>query len=120
MLKSARKEIEIYDRNRESLFDLRHSDLRARIQTLIIRITMPIEGIFDASEEILRCQDQLRDAGAIPRPDLDARIASLREQRDGGYDFIMETAEQLPSIIRDLEPLAHHSFRNIDEIVRNF
>lgn len=120
MLKSARKEIDIYDRNRESLFDLRHSDLRARIQTLIIRITMPIEGVFDATEEIQRCQDMLRDAGAIPRPDLEARIASLREQRDGGYEFIMETAEQLPSIVRDLEPLAHHSFRNIDEIVRNF
>ena len=120
MLKSARKEIEIYDRNRETLFDLRHSDLRARIQTLIIRITMPIEGVFDTTDEIQRCQDQLRDAGAIPRPDLEARILSLQEQRDSGYEFIMETAEQLPGIVHDLEPLAHHSFRNIDEIVRNF
>lgn len=117
MLKSARKEIDIYDRNRESLFDLRHSDLRARIQTLIIRVTMPIEGVFDTTNEIQACQ-ALYEASA--RPELEARIAALCEQRDGGYEFIMETAQQLPGIIRDLEPLAHHSFRNIDEIVRSF
>src|SRR5690242_41203 len=117
MLKSARKEIDIYDRNRESLFDLRHSDLRARIQTLIIRVTMPIEGIFDATHEIQALQARYE---IPPRPDLEVRIAALYEQRDGGYEFIMETAQQLPGIIRDLEPLAHHSFRNIDEIVRNF
>jgi len=119
MLKSARKEIDIYDRNRETLFDLHHGDLRARIQNLIIRITMPLEGIFDTTDEILRCQDALRDAGAIPRTDLEGRVASLRQQRDAGYEFIIETVEDLPGIIRDLEPLAHHSFRKLDEIGRN-
>jgi hypothetical protein len=119
MLKSARKEIEIYDRNRELLFDLRHGELRARIQNLIIRIAMPLEGIFDATDEIRRSEDTLRDAGAIPRPDLESRIASLEQQRDGGYEFIMETAEDLPRIVHDLEPLAHHSFRNLDEIGRS-
>ncbi|HEY2034615.1 MAG TPA: hypothetical protein VGH02_13095 [Rhizomicrobium sp.] len=119
MLKSARKEIEIYDRNRESLFDLHHGDLRARIQNLLIRITMPLEGIFDATDEILRCQDALRDGGAIPRPDLEARIASLKQQRDSGYEFVVETVQALPGIIRDLEPLARHSFSRLDEIGRN-
>jgi hypothetical protein len=119
MLKSARKEIDIYDRNRETLFDLHHGELRARIQNLIIRIAMPIEGVFDATDEMVRCQDILRDAGAIPRPDIETRMASLKEQRDGGYEFVMETAEDLPRIIRDLEPLAHHSFRNLDEIGRS-
>ena len=119
MLKSARKEIDIYDRNRETLFDLRHGDLRARIQNLIIRIAMPIEGVFDATDEILRCQDQLRDAGAIPRPDLEGRVESLRQQRDSGYEFIMERVEALPAIIGDLEPLAHQSFRKLGEIGRN-
>jgi hypothetical protein len=119
MLKSARKEIEIYDRNREVLFDLRHANLRARIQTLVIRLTMPIEGIFEATNEISMCRDQLRDAGAIPRPDLEARIASLLEQREGGYEFIVEMAAQLPGIVHDLEPLAQQNFRNIDEVVRN-
>ncbi|MGN6514819.1 MAG: hypothetical protein ACTHLR_03150 [Rhizomicrobium sp.] len=119
MLKSVRKEIDIYDRNRESLFDLRHANLRARIQTLIIRITMPIEGVFDATNEIQVCEEKLRAAGGS-RPDLEDRIASLREQRDGGYEFIIETAKQIETIIRDLEPLAHHNFRNIDEVVREF
>ena len=117
MLKSARKEIDIYDRNRETLFDLRHGDLRARIQNLIIRITMPLEGIFDTTDEIRRCQDILRDAGAVP--DIETRIVSLSVQRDGGYEFIIETVQELPRIIHDLEPLAHHSFRKLDEIGRN-
>ncbi|HVW11190.1 MAG TPA: hypothetical protein VHC90_21545 [Bryobacteraceae bacterium] len=120
MLKSVRKEIDIYDRNRESLFDLRHADLRARIQTLIIRITMPIEGIFDATNEIQICEEKLRAAGVESRPDVEARILLLREMREGGYDFVIQTAQQLSSLVRDLEPLAHHSFRNIDQIVRDF
>ena len=49
MLRSARSELDIYDRNRENLFDLRDADLRARIQTLLIRLSMPLDGVIEAS-----------------------------------------------------------------------
>ncbi len=117
MLRSAGKEIEIYDRNRESLFDLRHAHLRARIQTLVIRLTMPIETVFDASTEISNYQMKLTLAiGPDTRTEMENRVASLREQRDGSFEFIMEMAAEIPAIVNDLKPLAGHDFRNADEV----
>ena len=121
MLKSARKEIDIFDRNRESVFDLRDADLRARLQTLIIRMTMPIEGVFEATNEVNEMLAQLKGATESEmRAELEERIADVRGQRDRGYDFIMEVAGELPQVVRDLEPLARHSFRNFDDVVKNF
>ncbi|HUB84364.1 MAG TPA: hypothetical protein VL971_01625 [Rhizomicrobium sp.] len=118
MLRSAGKEIEIYDRNRESLFDLRHAHLRARIQTLIIRMTMPIEGVFDASNEISNYRMQLKgEIGAETRAELERRVAELCESRDSGFEFIMDMAAEIPAIVRDLQPLAGHDFRNADQVV---
>jgi hypothetical protein len=117
MLRSAGKEIEIYDRNRESLFDLRHHHLRARIQTLVIRLTMPIESVFDASTEISNYQMKLTIAlGPDTRREMESRLASLIEQRDNAFEFIMEMAAEIPDIVVDLKPLAGHDFRNADEV----
>ena len=117
MLRSAAKEIEIYDRNRESLFDLRRADLRARIQTLVIRLAMPIEGVFETSAEINNYQMQVKSqTGADARAEIEARIADLREQRDSGFEFIMDVAAEIPAIIRDLQPLAGQNFRNVDQV----
>jgi hypothetical protein len=117
MLRSASKEIEIYDRNRESLFDLRHAHLRARIQTLVIRLAMPIEGVFDATIEINSYQMQMKgEIGPDTRAEMESRVASLREQRDGAFEFIMEMAAEISPIVADLKPLAGHDFRNADEV----
>jgi hypothetical protein len=117
MLRSAGKEIEIYDRNRESLFDLRHAHLRARIQTLVIRITMPIESVFDTSTEISAYQMKLTGTlGPDTRTEMENRVASLREQRDSAFEFIMEMAAEIAPIVTDLKPLAGHDFRNADEV----
>ena len=43
MLRSARREIDIYDRNRESLFYLGDAELRTRIQNLVIRLGMALD-----------------------------------------------------------------------------
>src|ERR1700710_3200669 len=52
MLRSAVKEVEIYNRNRETLFDLRNAEMRARIHTLVLRIVMSADGVFDTTNEI--------------------------------------------------------------------
>jgi hypothetical protein len=117
MLQSAGKEIQIYDRNRESLFDLRHAHLRARIQTFVIRIAMPIDGVFDATNEISNYQMKLKsEIGPDMRTEIESRVASLREQRDSAFEFIMEMAAEIPAIVADLKPLAGHDFRNADEV----
>jgi hypothetical protein len=118
MLRSAGKEIDIYDRNRESLFDLRHAHLRARIQTLVIRMSMPIEGVFDASNEISNYQMQMKgEIGPDTRAEMERRVADLIENRSSAFEFVMEMAAEIPAIVADLKPLAGHDFRNADEVI---
>ena len=119
MLRSARSELDIYDRNRENLFDLRDADLRARIQTLLIRLSMPLDGVIEAAEELKTMRAQLKvQHDPAERAELEERIRTDEARRDGAYEFITKTAAQLKSVISGLEPLARHSFDRIDKIAR--
>ncbi len=105
MLRSARREIEIYERNRENLFALRDGELRAKIHATILRLTMPIDGIFDSCEalETLNLQLKMPNLPAEDRKELEARIARIYEDRDGGFEFIMDTAhKQLSDVVKEL------------------
>jgi len=114
MLRQAQREIGMYDRNREFLYNIRHADLRARIHTMFLRLSNPLEGIFDTTEEMRAVQTQLRTTqhSAEDRADLEARIQRLSEIREAGYEFIEETVTQVPGLVRDLEMVAGRSFAN--------
>jgi len=118
MLRTARAEIDIYDRNREALYDLRNADLRARIHMNVLRIAMPLEGVFDATREVETAQLRLKAPGLseIERLELEAAIAGLNEVRGGAFDFAMETVGKMKSTVRDLEPLAGHSFQAMESV----
>ncbi|HEY1709945.1 MAG TPA: hypothetical protein VGG10_16870 [Rhizomicrobium sp.] len=120
ILRTARREIDIYDRNRESLLDLRDSDIRARIHTLTLRIAMPIDNIFDATQELSVVLNQLRSNTLTDaeKAELEGRVATIRTSRDSGFDFAIEEAESLQTIIAKLEPIARASFKNIETIAR--
>ncbi|HWA92704.1 MAG TPA: hypothetical protein VG889_21910 [Rhizomicrobium sp.] len=117
MLRSARSELDIYDRNRESIFDLHDAELRARIQTLLIRLSMPIDGVIEATDEIKQMRELLRaERDPAERADLEARIAQSEARREGGYNFIIDTAGSLKEVIAGLEPLAGQSFERLERI----
>jgi len=121
MFRSAVGEVDIYNRNRETLYDLRHAELRARIHTLTLRVNMSVDGVFDATNTIAAVQEQLRapDLSEERRQELVKRIAALNENREGAFEFVMENAEQLKGVIRDLEPIARFSFDDMQRAVRN-
>jgi hypothetical protein len=112
MLRAAKREIELYDRNRETLFDLGDPKLRSRIHTLILRLNAPLEGVFDSHEEMRNVEFKLKSADLTPaqRADMEARLAGLTQNREGGYDFAMENAADILGAVRALEPVARHSF----------
>ncbi|HEY6578045.1 MAG TPA: hypothetical protein VIY09_01865 [Rhizomicrobium sp.] len=112
MLRSARREIEIYERNRENLLDLRNAGLRSRIHGLTIRLAMPLDGIVDASQEIDLLEKQLRSRALeqSERSELEAKQAAVLERREAGYDYIRETAAEIGGLLEDLSPLAGHRF----------
>ena len=121
-LRATRREIDIYDRNRESLFDLRHHELRARIHTTMLRLTMPLDGIFDASREIAEALASLKNGSLATdalRRDAEDRLEELRTSRNSTFDFILETDTNVRTLIKDLEPLARHSFEKTDKAVRS-
>ncbi len=89
MLQTARREIGIYERNREALVDLRDPALRADVHRLAIQIVMPLDGILDS----------LKDGGA----DDD-------ERRQVGFDWLMETSGRIPDLVARLGRIAHHDF----------
>jgi hypothetical protein len=120
MLRSARREIDIYDRNRESLFYLGNSELRAKIQTLVIRLGMTLDSTIEIVQEIEVLGRQLKSAEhAAEREEIEARIGQGAARREGSYGFMQETAAQLRGAIAGLEPLARQSFDRLHQVARS-
>lgn len=91
MLRAARREIDIYERNREVLVDLRDPALRADMHRLAVQIVMPIDGILDSLDS--------------SNPDED-------RARESGFAFMMETCARIPDLVSRLGRLAHHDFQH--------
>ena len=117
ILRSARHELEMYERNRENILDLRDARLRARIYGLTHRIAGPLDGIFDATQEIAGLEAQLgsRLLDSEDRDQLQKRIAALKERRDATYGYIQEKSAEIATVLKALAPLAGQDFA-LDEI----
>jgi len=120
MLRQALQEIAIYDRNRENLYAIQDAGLRARIHTSVLRISSPLNGIFDTTEEIRAGQARLRTPGLHQdeREEVEARIKQLMEMREGGFEFMEETAHEVEKLVKELEPVAGHAFVDIAAAAR--
>jgi hypothetical protein len=121
MLLSARREIDIYERNRENLYALSHGDLRARIHTAILRLTMPLDGVFDAASAIERLSTQLRQPNLsdADRTELETRIATVKSSRDTSFAFAIEISKELKQIADDLGMLSGRDSASIERAVRS-
>jgi hypothetical protein len=120
MLRSARGEINIYDRNRESLFYLGDAELRTRIQNLVIRLGMALDSNIEAVQDIDALRRQIVSvAPGEEREDIQARIARNESRRDGSYEFIQQIAAQLRDVIAGLEPFARQSFDRLHQVARS-
>lgn len=97
---AVRREIEIYDRNRETLLDLRGATVRAAISVLVARLSFSLEGVIDAHNAL----------AALPSTaDADER-AVLVETRKTAFEFAVSTALEITPLLANLAPLARHDF----------
>jgi hypothetical protein len=101
MLRACRREIDLYDRNRQGLYELRDAVLRVRIHSFMVRTAMPLDGVLDASDEL---------APIAEAEDPGPRLAALRVARDVGFDFLIENAKEIPTLVAALAGPAHHAF----------
>ena len=94
MLRGARRELDIYDRNRESLCELRQGELRVTIQSVVVRLAMPLDGLID------------------PQGALDAAT------RDQAFEYLMDCAAEMPPVIARLSRVCGHSFEHFHAAAR--
>ena len=115
MMRAARRELDMYERNREQLYALSDHMMRGRIHRAMLQLTMPIDGLFDASNglDILTAQLKTPSLPAEEREELERRMENIRTARDQGFDFINEASEQLKAIVKDLEPVSGQSFDRV-------
>ncbi|MFM9864281.1 MAG: hypothetical protein ACKVRO_11805 [Micropepsaceae bacterium] len=122
ILRMIRRELDVYDRNRERLFELRDPALRARIHTTLLRTMMGVEGALESATEVTDIQTELQtnpDLGAARREHLDTRLAERLRLRDGGFDFLIEASEQAARLTKELEPIARVDFEKLVKATRD-
>jgi hypothetical protein len=97
MLHAARREIDIYERNREGLLDLREARLRVELHALMVRLAMPLDGVLDSLADPSTGED---------------------EARDRGFEFMVETLGAVPAMVARLGKTAGHQFDHYDRITQ--
>ncbi len=116
MLRASRREIDVYDRNRETLYELRDGALRVALHSLIVRLTMPIDGVLDATNEIAQVRASLRAPGlsSEQRQETHETLAIMETRRDQGFDFILAVGDDINGVVARLGLIARHTFRPYD------
>ena len=119
LMRAVRREAEAYDRNREQLYDVPDARLRAQIHALMVRITLTLEGVLEASGEIGSAEAAIKALAADDPARAEAleRLKALLEARDNGFDFAVETAGEIGPILACLRPLAKESFEAYANVV---
>lgn len=98
MLRQLRREFDLYDRNREGLYDLAETPLRAQIHSLMVRMAMPLDGILDATDRL-----------ALASKSASTEAARLRLARDAGFDFLAQLRGEIPGLLAVLSRAAGQS-----------
>ena len=96
MLRAARREIDVYDRNRELLVDLRDAKLRVDLHSLMVRIAMPLDGVIAT---------------------FDHRDHADHEARERGVAFLAETLDKFPELIQRLGRVSGRDFEDYQNIL---
>ena len=109
-IRAVQREVEIYNRNRETLLDLREASIRAGISVLIARLSFSLDGIIDATGELIGMEAALADGAASDPDRCRESIVALKETREAAFGFAVETGADITSLLARLAPLAQHNF----------
>jgi hypothetical protein len=116
ILRAAQRETQIYDRNRETLFDLRDAGLRAQSHLLLLQISLTLDAMLETTKAI---QDAAADdAPGIEAPPTKARITAAIAGREASFDFLMALREEIPALLLKYQEIAKQTFDAHDEAVQ--
>ena len=108
LLRALRREAETFDRFRESLYDIGDADLRLRLYTMMVRLSLSLDGIFEVTE-------RLSAAGVTP-----AEREENERARDAAFEFVIETAGEAAALVDRLAPIARHTFAAQRALIEEF
>ena len=121
LLRAGERETETYERNRSALYDLRDSEVRIRIHVIMVQLTLALEGVSEASSLIAAADTALDEPGLA-----DARAAVVQERRERwiverhrAFDFVVQVAGEITSLIAILQPLAKVNFGELKKFSGN-
>jgi hypothetical protein len=117
LFRTAMREAEVYDRNRERLFDIQDMELRSRIHVHVISEIFPLEAIIEGSDRIAAITERLEDGPVLSeekRQKLQERLAVWLNSRRTGLDFIEDERKKTSDLCLGLEKLAGISFTKIE------
>jgi hypothetical protein len=107
-LQAAQRETQVYDRNRETLFDVRDAKLRAETHLVLLQISLTLDGLFETTQALAA---GLKPAGIGTAPGEDPR--------DGSFGFLMELHALIPPILETYEKIARQTFDAHDAAVQS-
>lgn len=116
LFRTAMREAEVYDRNRERLFDIRDVDLRSRIHFHVVSEIFPLEAIIEGSDRIASITEALDDRGALSaerREKLEERLGVWLNSRRTAIEFIRDERQKTQPLCAELEKLALVAFPKI-------
>ena len=101
MTRNVRREVEFYDRNRERLFHVRDATLRPQTGALMARLTFALERVLDNTD-------------ALAAQPAEAERAELTRGRDQAFEFLVESADELPGLVDRFASIADTRFADFD------
>jgi hypothetical protein len=96
-LKAAEREAQIYERNRETLFDVRDAKLRAQTHLLLLQIILTLDSLFETISAMA--------SGVTPPTG-----GAPGDPRDLSFDFLMELHAQIPPLLAAYERIGRQTF----------
>jgi hypothetical protein len=111
--KAAHREAQVYERNRERLFDVGDPPLRGRIHRHFLLESFPLAAIVEISEEIFALENGLKedpDISPVRAAALTARMAALRDARERTLTALKGERENSREICAELSKRADVSW----------
>ncbi len=112
MVAAVRREVQTYERNRESLYDLHDRECRIAIHSLVASVTVAIDGITEATEAIAR----LQAASPGRAGEMDPRLAAYAAGREQSFEFLMALEKRFDQSLLKLTPIAGVTFHEYGDI----
>lgn len=121
LLRMVRRELDVYDRNRERLFELKDPIMRAHIHRTLLRTMMGVEGTIEAATEAAELEDEILSSPDMPPQRLEVltrRMEDQKERRNLSFDFLNEMTQSAVELARKLEPIARVDFDTLLKAAR--